>query len=139
MGFFSYTCAKSNLPILAGTSWGDRPEATTVVVVFKDGRSAVHGQYDGYGRVDGVEVMEDIESGRAKMVLRKYWQQERFSGLGKNENEPGQGHFHDEQFIDELYSAGPLPSARDYYAALQKYEGDMQDVQDDISSNAPGM
>ena len=59
MGFFSWRCAKSNKPVMAevavrGTPW---EFASNVVVLFNNG-DRISGTYDGYGRVDGFELID---------------------------------------------------------------------------------
>jgi hypothetical protein len=127
MGFYSYTCAKTNLPIMASVSWGD--EYAKVVVLGESG-SFFKGVYDGYGRVltpDGTEVeMEDskILSGRLKLVLLKFYENERFEELGKSHSDPGQGHFHDEDLVDEWYSKRGFATWKEYRDAYFKKRTD---------------
>ena len=122
MGFFSYTCAKTNLPILASTSWGG--EESEVVVLFDDG-SIMKGAYDGYGRVltsVGSELELDYSSvlnGSVKLVLKKFYNGEDFSGLGRSWDEPGQGHFHDPEKIREWFAQGGFPSRAAYIEAFR--------------------
>ena len=77
MGFTSYTCAKTNLPVLNSNSWGSMPETYEVVMLFKNG-DRVSGCYDGYGRVEieGGGLIESIhdalENKEAKLVLQKF-------------------------------------------------------------------
>ncbi len=117
MGFYSYTCAKTHLPILASTSWGD--EYSKVVVLDGEG-TIFRGLYDGYGRVvtrAGAEVELDdgaILSGKVKLVSGKFYSGERFDELGRSSSDPGQGHFHDSDRIDGWYANGGFPSWADY-------------------------
>ena len=53
MGFFSKTCAKTHLPVVADCI--NYPKLHTVVVLYPDGRK-VEGSYDGYGRIDGMDL-----------------------------------------------------------------------------------
>lgn len=120
MGFFSYTCAKTNLPVLASTSW---PEEFCKVTVLTESGDVFRGVYDGYGRVVtqfGSEVELDdsvVTRGGIKFVLTKFYKGEKFGDLGKSHNDPGQGHFHDEEKIKEWYTKGGFPSAKEYYRA----------------------
>ncbi len=131
MGFFSYTCAKSNLPALASTSWDDHP-FTQVVLINKDGIVA-EGAYDGYGRIFGREdedvfEMNDggffgfIENGKMKFVLKSHYDpNDSFDSIGKSNDDPGQGHFHNEDFIEACRVVGGFSSYEDYKAAYEHF------------------
>lgn len=133
MGFFSYTCAKSNLPALASTSWDDHP-FTQVVLFDKDGVLA-EGTYDGYGRIFGtcrsggdvLELVDGgyyglIEEGELKLVLKLYSDpSDSFETLGRSGYDPGQGHFHDEDFIEACSVVGGFSSFEDYEAAYDHF------------------
>lgn len=120
MGFYSYTCAKTNLPIMASTSWGD--DYSKVVVLGQTG-SIFQGIYDGYGRVltsEGMEIELDdsaILSGKIKLVCQKFYAGEKFEDLPKSRNELGQGHFHNEEKVQEWYDKGGFPSWKEYAEA----------------------
>ena len=120
MGFYSYTCAKTNLPIMASTSWGD--EYSKVVVLGASG-SKFNGTYDGYGRVmtdDGAEVElddSDIMTGRMKLVSKKFYNGERYDDLPPSKSDPGQGHFHDESKVEKWYAQGGFPTWKEYREA----------------------
>ncbi len=122
MGFFSYTCAKTNLPVLASTSW---PEKYSRVVVLDDEGNKISGSYDGYGNVitrGGAEIELDynsILSGKTKLVLRKFYDGETFEDLGRSNNDPGQGHFHNEDAIELWYARGGFASYREYLGAFR--------------------
>lgn len=117
MGFYSYTCAKTHLPILASTSWGD--EYSKVVVLGENG-TVFRGVYDGYGRVDvdgGMEVELDdgkILDGKVKLVASRFYDGEAFGEVGKSGADPGQGHFHDPTRIEAWYARGGFPSWGDF-------------------------
>jgi len=125
MGFSSYTCAKTNLPILNSNSWGYMPETYEVVMLFKNG-DRVTGSYDGYGRVDldiGVAVESihaAMENKEAKLVLQKFCTPgDTFESIvGFSRREPGQGHFHDPARIRKWYDKGGFKT----YAAYCKAE-----------------
>ena len=73
MGFFSWQCAKSEKPVMAevavrGSNW---EFASDVVVLFKNG-DRITGIYDGYGRVNGFELV-DLPEDRWRMVIEKYY------------------------------------------------------------------
>lgn len=135
MGFSSVTCAKTNLPIMANTSWGNN-EMTAVVLVFKDKRKEpVAGHYDGYGRLecaDG-EVLEDLyheldlfnddkPKPKAKLVLAKFWKGETFGQLGENHNDPGQGHFHNSDPLKKWFEQGGFDTYEAYCKAYRAVE-----------------
>jgi hypothetical protein len=120
MGFYSYTCAKTNLPIMASTSWGE--DYSRVVVLGEDG-SIIRGVYDGYGRVftkEGIEVEiedESVMKGRVKFVSASFYGGEKFSALSPSRPDPGQGHFHDEDKVSKWYSAGGFSTWDEYRMA----------------------
>lgn len=122
MGFFSYTCAKTFLPIMASTSWPE--EYCRVAVVSKDD-SVLRGTYDGYGRVFGefgeVEIdYENILSGRIKMVAERFYKGERWADIpNKSHDDIDQGHFHDEDKIEAWYKKGGFASYREYVDAYK--------------------
>ena len=106
MGFFSKTCAKTNLPVIHhgyGNDWHRKyPKFYDVVVLYPDGRK-IEGVYDGYGRVDGVSICGDEYDhklwGKIKFVLKEHYAGETYKDLGKSRDELGQGHFMSEEFI----------------------------------------
>jgi hypothetical protein len=122
MGFFSYTCAKTNLPVLASTSW---PEKYSRVVVLDDEGNKILGSYDGYGNVDtqtGAEIELDdssILSGQTKLVLNAFYTGETFEDLGRSNSDPGQGHFHNEEAIELWYARGGFASYQEYLGAFR--------------------
>ena len=106
MGFFSKTCAKTNLPVIHHGYWGDwhtkHPDFFNVVVLYPDGRK-VEGDYDGYGRVGEIELCpggynEELWDSR-KFVLKKHYAGESYEDLGRSHDEMAQGHFMAEDFI----------------------------------------
>jgi hypothetical protein len=123
MGFFSYTCAKTNLPVLASTSWGEN-EYSRVHILCRDG-SIMQGYYDGYGRIDlasggTLEEFDDaILSGQWKLVLSKFYAAETFAELGVSRHEPGQGHFHDNEKIEKWHDQQGFPSYQEYVQAFK--------------------
>lgn len=110
MGFFSWTCAKTNLPILHGLD---------IVVLDRDG-GKILGVYDGYGRVESknlqtVELDYDaIEEGRVKLLLKEFYKDEEFNQVGRSQNEPGQGHFHDMAKLKRKWRANAFPTYESY-------------------------
>lgn len=123
MGFFSYTCAKTGLPILADGPWRD-VGASEVVALYPNG-DRIRGSYDGYGRVGGREILDDMDRpGGAKLVLAEFFANEKYDSLGTSNHEPGQGYFHDEAFINAMFTAARAGSieTRQYEKRLREYE-----------------
>lgn len=123
MGFTSFTCAKTNLPILASVS---SPAAlySDVVILQKD-KDPIKASYDGYGRLhceDGKvrnTPFTKIEKGGFKLVLEKFYKGESFSDIpGTSHHDPGQGHFHDLKLVEKWYAQGGFPSMEDFYKAF---------------------
>ncbi len=103
MGFFSWQCAKSEKPVMAelavrGSTW---EFASDVIVLFKNG-DRISGRYDGYGRVDGFELV-DLDESRWRMVIRRYHNEETFDQLPQNKHDPGQGYFYSDEDLTELF------------------------------------
>jgi hypothetical protein len=103
MGFFSWQCAKSEKPVMAelavrGSTW---EFASDVIVLFKNG-DRISGRYDGYGRVDGFELV-DLDESRWRMVIRRYYNEETFDQLPQNKHDPGQGYFYSDEDLTELF------------------------------------
>lgn len=117
MGFYSFTCAKTNLPIMASTSWGD--EYSGVVILGESG-SMVRGIYDGYGNVltpEGMEVEIDFDSvlsGKLKMVSARFYKGDKYEDLPSSKTDPGQGHFHDEDKVRDWYAKGGFSTWKEY-------------------------
>jgi hypothetical protein len=134
MGFFSKTCAKTNLPVIHhgyGDDWhANHPEFSEVVVLYPDGRK-VEGKYNGYGQVLSLEGEVDLcPDGYTeelwdslKFVLKKYYAGESYQDLGNSFDEMGQGHFMAEDFI--LYCKTLKPEGfkdrAEYTRAFQKH------------------
>ena len=132
MGFSSFTCAKTHLPIMASTSWGT--DYSSVVMLSKDG-SIVRGIYDGYGRLETelgeiavYDKMGDGGKDDAKMVHSRFYKGEKFADLGPSHHEPGQGHFHVAARLKEWFAKGGFPSYKDYCRA---FEAAMDGASDD--------
>ncbi|MCE6957743.1 hypothetical protein LAZ40_01540 [Cereibacter sphaeroides] len=131
MGFFSWTCAKTHLPILAGDSWGRDPEfgkdGCTVVLVSEKGVET-RGFYDGYGHIGSFDLVDSpwydrIDDGSAVLVLEKWYAGETRGEIpDRSYNEPCQGHFFEPEFLHELFEAGPLPDPASYLRKLKTYE-----------------
>jgi hypothetical protein len=103
MGFFSWQCAKTKKPVMAepavlGSDW---EFASDVVVLFSDGDRHT-GRYDGYGRVGGLELV-DQDPGHWRMVIQHYYAGETFDQLDRNRTDPGQGYFYSDLDLDRIF------------------------------------
>jgi hypothetical protein len=103
MGFFSWKCAKSEKPVMAevavqGTPWSF---ANDVIVLFKNG-NRISGTYDGYGRVDGFELVDRPEDSW-RMVIERYYNNETFEELSINKYDQGQGFFYSDEELEEIF------------------------------------
>ena len=109
MGFFSWRCAKSDKPLMAGPSVIGSPWefASKAVVLFEDG-SCIRGTYDGYGEVignGGHHTTELERGGEWRMVIEKYYNGEVFADFPKkNRNDPNQGFFYDDADLEREFS-----------------------------------
>lgn len=117
MGFFSSTCAKTHLPILASVGWDrEAPRLTHIVVVPPHG-DPYEAVYDGYGLGgDGCDFDE------LKLVLASDYKGERYEDLGPSEPEPNQGYFHYPEFIAALLPCPGFASHSGYEDALFEFE-----------------
>ena len=111
MGFFSWTCAKSKKPIMADCGVRNSPWefASKVVVVYRHG-SRINGAYDGYGRVQtfkyGDVDLTELGPNEWRMVIEKYYDDETFDQLERNENEPNQGWFYGNTDLARIFDCG---------------------------------
>lgn len=126
MGFFSWRCAKTDLPILAGAKrWpGDLRHLCEAVLVLPSG-TTVHGTYDGSGRLGMASVKGDQAEGLAaagnlsgvpdaRLVLGHAYAGERHDDLKPSRDDPGQGFFHDDDALrDLIMGLEPLPEMDD--------------------------
>jgi len=118
MGFFSKTCAKTHLPVVAEPL--NIPKLNRVVALLPDGRKFV-GSYDGYGRVDAHEVANtEKDWERVKFVLEQYYDGEEYKDLGKSGVELGQGFFMDKKFLHYCLLNGPFKSRAEYTRAFKR-------------------
>jgi hypothetical protein len=103
MGFFSWRCAKSEKPVMADMGVQNTPWAfaSKVVVLFENG-DRISGSYDGYGRVNGLELLDYSES-RWRMVIEDFYNGESFDQLPKNKHDPGQGWFYDDSDLEQFF------------------------------------
>ena len=88
---------------MAGTAVCGSPWefASDVVVLFENG-DRISGTYDGYGRVNGFEIV-DVPEHRWRMVIKKYYNDEPFNQLKQNKNDPGQGFFYDDSDLTKEF------------------------------------
>jgi hypothetical protein len=127
MGFFSKTCAKTHLPVITQYKDGFN-EFKNVVALFPDGTTRA-GIYDGYGRVDGESVFgdeyEEDKWESVKFVLKKHYNGEKYSELGKSGDELAQGYFMDNAFLVYCVTMKPdgFKSYAEYKKAVKKYAG----------------
>jgi len=125
MGFFSKTCAKTHLPIITIQKLGF-DQFKNVTSLFPDGK-VLTGEYDGYGRVGGVSVIDDNYTEKTwnavKFVLSAHYNGESYKDLRKSGNELGQGYFMDDKFL--IYCAtvkrDGFKSYSQYKNAFMKY------------------
>lgn len=105
MGYFSFTCAKTGLPIVSHGQGAD-PKHSTVYVIPKVGRAA-RGSYDGYGHILDSDAEEPLDIGGPdgdKMVLAHFFKGESWSELGESKSDPDQGSY-DDIFYPALFAA----------------------------------
>jgi len=121
MGFFSKTCAKSHWPIVSQWRRG-YPEFTQVVALLPNGE-IIYGPYDGYGRVDGIDLMESPRGRfwwpRVKLVLERFYDGETYAELGRSYDELAQGYFMAPEFLDHCITAGPFKNRAEYRRAFK--------------------
>jgi hypothetical protein len=115
MGFFSKCCVKTNLPIVH--SMRGYPELNRVVALMPGGKT-LEGSYDGYGRVDGVSVVDDWDE--TKFVLARAYNDEAYDDLPKSYDEMGQGHFMADAFLDYCLEKGHFNDREEYTQAFNK-------------------
>ena len=75
--------------------------ASKVIVLFKNG-DRISGTYDGYGRVDGFELVDRPEDSW-RMVIEQYYNDEKFDQLPLNNYDQGQGFFYSDEELTELF------------------------------------
>ena len=116
MGYFSKTCAKTHMPIVVDAL--GIPRLNVVVALLPSGRK-IEGSYDGYGRVDGVELIDAWP--KVKMVLKDHYADESYAQLGNSGNELAQGYFMDKKFLHHCLLKGPFKNRAEYTRAFKKY------------------
>lgn len=120
MGFFSKTCAKTHLPVVA------EPVGITklnrVVALLPNGEKVI-GSYDGYGRVGERELYEiDGETvwPKVKFVLEAYYEGENYDDLGNSGPELAQGFFMSKDFLHYCLLKGPFKNRAEYTRAFKR-------------------
>lgn len=123
MGYFSKTCAKTHLPVVVPEV--GIPQLNLVVALFPDGRK-IEGAYDGYGRVEGQDLMTeytDSEWKKIKFVLQNKYEGEDYESLGKSGNELAQGFFMARKFLQHSILKGSYKDYAEYKRTFKKLAG----------------
>jgi hypothetical protein len=121
MGFFSKTCAKTHMPIV--NIHKGFPRFHTIVALTPDGK-VMEGIYDGYGRVNDVDILEDMNMDdwdKVKFVLRDSYKGEKYHELGKSRDELGQGWFMSDKFLLFCAMRDGFKSYAEYKKYFKKY------------------
>lgn len=124
MGFFSMTCAKTHLPVVVPEI--GIPQLNEVVALYPDGTKR-EGSWDGYGRIDGREVVDggydDKKFSQIKFVLKSKYAGEAYSDLGKSGREIGQGFFLARPFLHHSILKGAYKNYAEYKRTFNKFGG----------------
>jgi hypothetical protein len=125
MGFFSKTCAKTHIPVVASHK-GLFSKFSQIVVLYPDG-SKVTGEYDGYGRVNDKDLLDPDAVGFSgkewdalKFVIQQYYNGEEYDDLGKSGRELAQGFFMSREFLIHCDLKGGFKNYAGYKRAYQK-------------------
>lgn len=122
MGISSYTCAKTNLPIIViGSSLVDGKDLNKVLLFPGPGEEPILGtlgQYQTFQYRDGTfDLLESgiarkIEKGEAKFALRDFLEPgDHFGTLGRSHSDPGQGGLtYEDRFLSRAVKAGGFKS-----------------------------
>lgn len=98
MGFFSWDCERCGHPMLCDSAATEGNDWMTDVVVMQKNGSRLMGEYDGYGRVDGVEI--DWSDGEPQCYHRDCWEADGrpgyHSACGGSTSSADQGWFFDD-------------------------------------------
>jgi len=122
MGFFSWTCAKTQKPILAGVFNDWFAQFSKVVIIRRD-KKAIKGTYDGYGSVElasgkVIDIAERIGP-KFKLVLAAFYDGETIDQLGENEHARNQGYFWSWEMLSEVFGTPPAKEQREHEMALK--------------------
>jgi hypothetical protein len=122
MGFFSKTCAKTHLPVVADCK--GLPRLNEIVALYPNG-TKLEGSYDGYGRVNGIDLLPDgyVEKkwDAIKFVLKDKYAGETYKELGNSGDELAQGYFMSDRFLLHCMKVGSFASYAEYKKAMHKY------------------
>ena len=122
MGFFSKTCAKTNLPVVADCK--GFPKLNEIVVLYPDG-TKLEGSYDGYGRVNDIDLLpdgyEEDKWDALKFVLKWKYEGETYKQLGKSHDELAQGYFMSDTFLKICIEEGSFKNYSEYKKAMKQY------------------
>ena len=75
--------------------------ASEVIVLFNNG-DRITGTYDGYGRIDGFEIVDHPED-RWRMVIKDFYNGETFDQLPQNKYDQGQGFFYSDEDLEKEF------------------------------------
>ena len=119
MGFFSKTCAKTHLPIVAPAR--GIPRLNRVVALLPDGGKVV-GSYTGFGSIDNDAGRHELHADwdRVKLVLQEHYEEEGYNQLGKSGDELAQGYFMSREFLHHCLQHGPFKDRAAYTRAFKK-------------------
>ncbi len=120
MGFFSKLCAVSNLPVMSERA--GLPDFSEVVALFPSG-SILRGSYDGYGRIEGVSLMDDsrYDFDDAKFVLAKFFKPgTTYDQLPVSQYDPGQGWFYSDDDLLRWMAQGGFKSVNEFNEAFNR-------------------
>ena len=117
MGFFSKVCSKTYLPVT--NPHKGYPDLYQVVALLPNG-TKIEGEYDGYGRVGGVDL-NNTRWNRVKFVLKFAYDGEEYKDLPRSHNELAQGFFMDDQFLDYCMEKKKFDSYKEYEKAFEQY------------------
>jgi hypothetical protein len=124
MNYSSWTCSKSGLPIMAYSTWGEilGRKGSEVLLIQQD-KDAIKGMYGGKKDINGKSIENEMANG-GKLVLASFYKDESYQSLKKSKIEPGQGHYHNEVFILELFKRALLKTiiSTQYIERFAEYE-----------------
>ena len=94
------------------------------MVLYPNGKK-LEGSYDGYGRVNGIDLLPDgyVEKkwDAIKFVLKDKYAGESYKELGKSGDELAQGYFMSDRFLLYCMKVGSFASYAEYKKAMLKY------------------